>query len=831
MEAEPLTKACELVFAVALQGAEADPPIEAPASMRSFLYLPQLPRRALTVARRAVEDDPAFRARVAAQATVDNVGRAGYLWLNQMPGWEHEVQTDVGVDELPAVPPVPRPPMPPEPHAGGPTPPPPAPPAPPPSPATAATRSQDSIEEELASLRTLVGRLSEERETTHRQMVETPKPQGSTPPPAPPVPAPVAPSVPRAASTGAPSPLVGSVPGDLADLNDRLRTTNERLSEAYARLNTSSQELDDAKRVASEYAAARDRALTDREALLAAQAKLEVELAELRQKVNQSQQLIDAEVAAKDAEAAAKGAAEQAAATAAAEVAQVRSELEAARAVDRQHQAEAEEAERALQAALDAAAQETAALADRAAAAEQARLELEGQLERMSGQWQAVKVELAQLADERRALADRLAADTRRQEAAAAERRSLFDDFAAHLGKVEAERDRLAGEVQHLTTRLDATRNALDAATRSVALEVDAATLALGGVNEAMNGLDGSLDATHERLAGLAPALSEAGAPDETVEADPIAVHDEPAPTSDPFDGRSSADDDHALESVMNSYGFGSETDASDEVEPIDLDATVEAEPVDDAIGTDLDTEDAGADTDDVIDAEFDVVDAELELDAEADDQLEPDSTIDDDVSDDTVWFDRSDAGASTPSMPPMPPPEFSAVASVDDADRVAPMSFADALGQGTTTSVTETDLERALRLASTTDVVMLVDGDPTATMGWRDHSVYDRRRFLLEKLDQVTAEYGPALNVVFDPEVGGEDDLPSSNYVRPWLVQNGVDTAAALSDLIGRYPNHFPIAVVTDDPRLRAELDQRSIEALDVVALLDLIVALPDQD
>ncbi len=164
MEAEPLTRACELVFAVALQGAEADPPIEAPPSMRSFLYLPQLPRRALTVARRAVEDDPAFRARVAAQATIDNVGRTGYLWLHQMPGWEQEVHAASSGDDATTVPPVPRPPMPPGPVSVGATPPPPTPPPSPPSTAVAPGRTPDSIEEELASLRSLVGRLSEERE-------------------------------------------------------------------------------------------------------------------------------------------------------------------------------------------------------------------------------------------------------------------------------------------------------------------------------------------------------------------------------------------------------------------------------------------------------------------------------------------------------------------------------------------------------------------------------------------------------------------------------------------------------------------------------------------
>ncbi len=638
--------------------------------------------------------------------------------------------------------------------------------------------------------------------------------------PAPPAPAP-------------PTSTSSSVPGDLADLNERLRTTNERLSEAYARLNTNGQELDEAKRAASEYAVARDRALADREALLAAQAKLEVELAELRQKVNEAERSIDREATARaaaerigaevGAELAEVKAELDVTRAAAAELVEVKAELDTVRAAAQQRQAEAEEVERALQSAVDAASEENALLAERVGAAEQARLDLEVELDRVSGQWQAVKVELAQLSDERRALVDRIAAQQRDQEIRAVERRALFDDFAAHLGQVEAERDRLAGEVQHLTTRLDATRTALDAATRSVALEVDAASLALDGVTDAMKGLDGSLDATHERLAGLTPSLSDLGSPGAPGDAHVDRDVDHGAPDIDPLHGQSSADDDHALETVMNTYGFGPEPGGAGEPDTIDLaGAPVEnlVESADTGTDTDVDA-DASTDTDAGTDADGGIGPTTL-----GGEQPESD--------DDATWFDRaptSEATPETPPMPPMPPPEFSSVASLDDADRVAPVTFADALGQGTTTGVDETDLERALQTVTTTDVVILVDGDPTATMGWREHTVYDRRRFLLEKLDQVTAEYGPALNVVFDPEVGGEDDLPASNYVRPWLVQRGVETADALADLIGRYPNHFPIAVVSDDPGLRARLDQRGIQALDVVALLDLIVALPDPD
>ncbi len=77
-----LQRACELAFAVAREDAEADPAVEPPGDMRSFLYLARLPRRAIAVAQQAIEDDSEFRSRVASRASESDVGRAGYLWLH-----------------------------------------------------------------------------------------------------------------------------------------------------------------------------------------------------------------------------------------------------------------------------------------------------------------------------------------------------------------------------------------------------------------------------------------------------------------------------------------------------------------------------------------------------------------------------------------------------------------------------------------------------------------------------------------------------------------------------------------------------------------------------
>jgi chromosome segregation ATPase len=87
-----LKSACELSYVIARSGVESDPAIEPPQAMRSFLYVADLPERALAVAKSAIEDDPAFRRRVAEQATEDEVGRGGYLWLHRPIGWSAEFE-------------------------------------------------------------------------------------------------------------------------------------------------------------------------------------------------------------------------------------------------------------------------------------------------------------------------------------------------------------------------------------------------------------------------------------------------------------------------------------------------------------------------------------------------------------------------------------------------------------------------------------------------------------------------------------------------------------------------------------------------------------------
>ncbi len=91
---DQLRPALELSFAVAVAGTRLRPPIVPPSALRPFLKFQKLPGSALTVVRRVVDDDEAFRKRAAGVATEELAGPIGVLWLQRPDGWE------AAVDEL-----------------------------------------------------------------------------------------------------------------------------------------------------------------------------------------------------------------------------------------------------------------------------------------------------------------------------------------------------------------------------------------------------------------------------------------------------------------------------------------------------------------------------------------------------------------------------------------------------------------------------------------------------------------------------------------------------------------------------------------------------------
>ena len=88
-----LRPALEAAVRIARDGESSDPILPAPASLRRYLRFAKLPAPALDIARRVLDDDDDFRARVTEQTTADEVGEAAWLWLSRPDGWEQRLET------------------------------------------------------------------------------------------------------------------------------------------------------------------------------------------------------------------------------------------------------------------------------------------------------------------------------------------------------------------------------------------------------------------------------------------------------------------------------------------------------------------------------------------------------------------------------------------------------------------------------------------------------------------------------------------------------------------------------------------------------------------
>ncbi|MCP5034671.1 MAG: hypothetical protein GY939_22940 [Actinomycetia bacterium] len=135
-------------------------------------------------------------------------------------------------------------------------------------------------------------------------------------------------------------------------------------------------------------------------------------------------------------------------------------------------------------------------------------------------------------------------------------------------------------------------------------------------------------------------------------------------------------------------------------------------------------------------------------------------------------------------------------------------------------------EVELARHVVSSPDVVLLVDGDSVAKMGWPSLPVAQQRDALVSYLADLSASSGAAPDVVFDGRIGEEESLPASRAVRIRLSTPPTEPAAALDELVDAYPEQWPIAVVTDDDVLAASAVERGALALNNGQLLDLFIA-----
>jgi septal ring factor EnvC (AmiA/AmiB activator) len=128
--------------------------------------------------------------------------------------------------------------------------------------------------------------------------------------------------------------------------------------------------------------------------------------------------------------------------------------------------------------------------------------------------------------------------------------------------------------------------------------------------------------------------------------------------------------------------------------------------------------------------------------------------------------------------------------------------------------------------VVSSPDVVLLVDGDSVAKLGWPSYAVAQQRDALVTYLADLSASSGAAPDVVFDGRIGDDESLPASRAVRIRLSTPPTEPAAALDELVDAYPEQWPIALVTDDPELAASATDRGAAVLNNGQLLDLFIS-----
>ncbi len=901
MKDDALDSACELAFQVAREGLEANPPINPPAAMRSFLYVAHLPRRAMTVAQRAIEEDPEFRARVLAVAEEDSVGAEGYAWL-----------TGTGSPATAPTPTASTPTAPSEPVAAQPAPAQPAPvqqapvqPEPvaaPTSPRVDATEaSKATIEDELTSLRSLVDRLADERKVVSSSVtdleteVERRRREASE----------------LANELESLKSALATAEADRTALNDASRQSAARVAEletdlssmqaAVAHAETESTQANSrAANAEQRLADAEQRLAITEEALAEATVNLEAVSAELAEAY---EQLGTANAELDTTKSALVGAQARSVSLDAAEAQLVsleseRDGLRGQLSATEQSLADANTSIETITAERDAAVTNHAVASadlDEANAklevAEQARVDLEGQLSRVSAQWQELQVELGGLSEQRLAVERELEALSRERETSVASRQALFDDLATQLGRVEAERNVLADQLEQVRGSLDATRNTFKVATTQlnddlslIETGISDASETAEAIGDAHRGADALVTNARSNAASeVAPTIEN---PVEHVledAADDVVV-DEPAidePVADePVADEPIADEILADEPVADSADVSwtggeaavdvdptawiPEADATDavdaDIEAADApeavveeadDAETEAPsqpmPLDDMLASyglgsdDLERPPAELSADSLDASHASTEQPEGEADQSA--ELDPfaalplaDETPAQEIGADELAIDIPIV--EEPAITEMPLTEMPLLASdatdeglIDDVVvPVAPVPDAQGIVGRKTIVVPPTIIDDPVSIAryvvSVEDVVLLIDGDAVAGMGWPSLPTVERRDALVSYLGDLAADTGAAPDTIFDGSIGEDDALPVSRAVRVRLTASGVEPASALSELVDGYPREWPVAVVTDNPILASDAKARGAAVLDNAQLLDLFIA-----
>lgn len=829
---EMLASVCELAFDVAKEG-------NAPSAMKNYLYLAQRPPRAYSVAQRALEEDPNFRTRVAERATIENVGEAGYLWLNRPSGWEDRFSDlNAGTEPIdgtsgPETPLAQRPPMPSVPF-GGPSsdstqaPQPavsmPLHPAPthqgardqapdaqpaadaatpadsPPMQSSSVAPTVRSIEDELSSLRGLVDRLADER-----QNVRT----------------------------------------SVTDLEVELETRRAENLEMSTKLSALRNELTSVQSTEMSVVQERDNAI-------ARVAELEADVDRLTSEVERM--AAEAEGSSSEHEAALTDLA-----AAAADRDTARSERDAIKVDHEAIKADHDAAVTALESMTgerDQLRDENTELSSKLSVAEQARVDLEGQLEEVSEKWRADARQLSVFENVNRQL-DEAVTEREALKAQLSGANEALTDLHGRIGTshdtIRQELDGIESVFNGAPDSVGTDGDAQDADTESASAddsgvhdsEVDdaEATTASETLDDILGDMDSVATAdvdlpdvdtmTPDAIGGDA-VLDNAAVLDDAavIETPDLSVDDLGAASfSDDVDLDAATDLDSELERVRGSLADTTDTGTDDDF---------------DGVGIELDSEMLGGrtigdmfgGTDELPTEEIETPDPNVEPQTYGDGiadifqtfnepipgsaPAQEDSSLDN-AAEFITAIDGSNADESNAEEP-----------QTDALDTKAPSEASDVSTPGRRRLTVPDELDDAAyaqHVVDSPDVVLLIDGDGAAGLGWPHLDVATRRAALVDYLGTLTASSGAAADVVFARPVGGEDALPVARAVLVRIADEAVADSSKFASIVNGYPEEFPIAIVTNEQALISQADALQVSVLSNDQLLDLFLDLTSED
>ena len=453
-------------------------------------------------------------------------------------------------------------------------------------------------------------------------------------------------------------------------------------------------------------------------------------------------------------------------------------------------------------------------LAGRLVVAEQARIDLEAQLEEVSGKWQASARQLTDYSG----MNDRLDAAVGERNALREHVARTVDGVAQLRATVGTQHDQLSSELAELEqavadgpsasaevveqdfaveigneTDFSADVDALEDVDEGVAQESEETALGHDGPTADDTGTDDVID--YESLADTVADLE--------TNIDPAALSE----ASTPFDVDPMSEVATPLDTAADGDVVRDARDSSEDAELADDDVSVEDRLNGSSSGGAFPAAISGAaQLGEIFGAGDDAIEADpfQDVDATAADQSDA-MGVESDAGDGS---EPSDVPADEASAPAGEPP-IGGRRRIETPDDL-------------------TDEESIARHVITVpDVVLLIDGDGVAGLGWPHLDVAARRDALGRYLSALTADSGAAADVVFQRAMGGEESLPVSRAVRVRIADQSVTTSSIIRTIVDGYPEEWPIAIVTDESAVAAQADGLNITHLTNGQLLDLFLHL----